>query len=90
VDLVCAYLKKPVPKKFTNLQIERGKKELLGIRGITRAEMENLSHGGIINATTLLLADAEEVAKKSTIPVQKVKEFQAILQKRKDTEIIQI
>jgi DNA topoisomerase-1 len=90
VDLVCTYLHKPVPKKFTKLQIEKGKKELIGIRGITGAEMEKLSRAGIINATTLRLADAEEVARKSTIPVQKVKEFQAILQKRKDTEIIQI
>ena len=90
VDLVCAYLNKPAPKKFTKLQIEKGKKELFGIRGITSAEIENLSRAGIINATALLLADAEEVAEKSTIPVQKVKEFQAILQKRKDTEIIQI
>jgi DNA topoisomerase-1 len=90
VDLVCAYLKKPVPKKFTQLQIEKGKKELLGIRGITRAEMENLSRAGIINATTLLLADAEEVAADSGIAVGKIREFLAAIQKKKDNAIIQL
>jgi hypothetical protein len=90
VDLVCAYLKKPVPKKFTNLQIERGKKELLGIRGITRAEMENLSRAGIINATTLLLADAGKVAADSGITLEKIKEFRAAIQKKKDNAIIQL
>jgi len=90
VDLVCAYLKKPVLKKFTLLQLEKGKKELLGIRGITTAEIENLSRAGIISNTALLLADAGKLAADSGIAVGKIREFQAAIQKKKDNAIIQL
>ena len=90
VDLVCAYLKKPVLKKFTLLQLEKGKKELLGIRGITTAETETLSRAGIISNTALLLADAGKLAADSGIAVGKIREFQAAIQKKKDNAIIQL
>ena len=43
-DLVCRYLKLPVPKKMTKIQLEKGKKELLTIRGITTAMIIPLLH----------------------------------------------
>src|SRR5665647_1355157 len=48
VGLVCTFLKKPVPKKFSKPRVDRGKKELLAIKGIDKATYEKLSRAGII------------------------------------------
>ncbi|PKL68324.1 MAG: DNA topoisomerase I [Methanomicrobiales archaeon HGW-Methanomicrobiales-1] len=90
VEMVCTYLNKPQPKKVPKLRIVKGKKELLAIKGITDTVIEKLSHAGITTAATLLVADAGTVAAASGITVQKVKDFQAAIQKKKDTAIIQI
>jgi DNA topoisomerase-1 len=90
VDLVCTALNKPVAKKIPKAKSQKGKKELLAIRGITDATIEKLSLAGITTTTALLLADAETVANKSGIASGKIKEFQAAIQKKKDTAIIQI
>ena len=90
VELVCTYLKKPVPKKFSKLQIERGKKELLAIKGIDKAMIEKLSHAGFINATYLLEADAAKVAAETGIMAHVVQDFQKSIQKKRDTAVIQI
>jgi DNA topoisomerase-1 len=90
VDLVCTYLKRPVPKKYTKLQVERGKKELLTIRGITPSVIEKLAPAGIINASLLLESDADNVAAATGIPAHTVRQYQAAVQKKRDTAIIQI
>jgi DNA topoisomerase-1 len=90
VELVCTYLKKPVPKKFTKTQIERGKKELLAIKGIDRTVMENLSRAGIINATLLLESDPAKLAAETGIMAHVVQDFQKAIQKKRDTSVIQI
>ncbi|MFA4824593.1 MAG: DNA topoisomerase I [Methanoregula sp.] len=90
VDLVCTFLNKPQPKKIPKLKIEKGKKELLAIRGITDSVVEKLLMAGITNTATLLSADAGTIAAATGITVQKIKDFQAAIQKRKDTAIIQI
>ncbi|MHB8162805.1 MAG: DNA topoisomerase I [Methanoregula sp.] len=90
VEMVCTYLNKPQPKKVPKLKIVKGKKELLAIKGITDAIVEKLSHSGITNAATLLTADAGAVAAASGLTVQKIKDFQAAIKKKKDTAIIQI
>ena len=90
VDLVCTYLKKPVPKKVSKIQVERGKKELLKIKGIDAAVMGRLASAGIINASALLEADADTVAAQSGIPAHKIREYQAAIQKKRDTAIIQL
>ncbi|HJX55212.1 MAG TPA: DNA topoisomerase I [Methanoregula sp.] len=90
VDLVFTYLKKPVPKKVSKIQVERGKKELLKIKGIDAAVIGRLAPAGIINASALLEADADTVAAQSGIPAHKIREYQAAIQRKRDTAIIQL
>jgi DNA topoisomerase-1 len=90
VEKVCTYLNKPVPKKFSKLQIERGKKQLLAIRGLSEPMLEKLFRADIIDAGSLLAANAAEIAGKSGIPEGKIGEFQKALQKKKDTSVIQL
>jgi DNA topoisomerase I len=90
VELVCTYLKKPVPKKISKLTAGRGKKQLLAVKGMTESLIEKLSRADIIDAASLLKADAKSVAAKSGIPEPKIAEFQKILKKKKDTAVIQI
>jgi DNA topoisomerase-1 len=90
VGLVCTFLKKPVPKKISKTQVERGKKELLAIKGIDKATYEKLSRAGINNASQLLEADAAKVAADTGIMAHVVHEYQKAIQKKRDTAIIQI
>ena len=90
VGLVCTYLKKPVPKQFSKQQIQRGKKELLGIKGIDKTMIEKLSRAGIINTTYLLEADAAKVAAETGIMAHVIQDFQKAVQKKRDTAVIEI
>jgi len=90
VERVCVWLKKPVPKKVPKLQIERGKKQLLAIKGLGEPVLKKLFSADIIDAESLLAADPKLVAQKTGIPEAKIGEFQKILQRKKDTAIIQI
>jgi DNA topoisomerase-1 len=90
VDLVCTSLNKPTIKKLPTTKVKKGKKDLLAIKGITDAIIEKLFLSGIPDTTALLLADAEKVACNTGIATGKIREFQAAIQKKKDTAIIQI
>jgi DNA topoisomerase-1 len=90
VGLVCTYLKKPVPKKFTKTQIERGKKELLAIKGLDKAMIEKLSRAGIINATCLLEADPAKLAAETGIMAHVIQDFQKAIRKKRDNAVIEI
>jgi DNA topoisomerase-1 len=90
VGLVCTYLKKPVPKKFSKLQIERGKKELLAISGLSAKAAESMFHAGIIDAGALLAADTKKIAAETGIPEQKIRDYQKLIQKKRDNAIIQL
>lgn len=90
VEMVCIYLKKPVPKKIPKLAVERGKKQLLAIKGLSETMLAKLFRADIIDAESLRLADAAKVAGKSGIPEAKIAEFQKILQKKKATAVIEI
>jgi DNA topoisomerase-1 len=90
VDLVCTALNKTVVKKVPKAKTQKGKKELLAIRGITDTVIEKLTLAGITTAAALLSADAGTIAAASGITVQKIKEFQVLIKKKKDTAIIQI
>ena len=90
VELVCTYLKKPVPKKFSKLQIERGKKELLAIKGIDKTVIEKLSRAGIISATHLMEADAAKLAAETGIMAHVIQDFQKAIRKKRDNAVIQI
>ncbi|HUW85477.1 MAG TPA: DNA topoisomerase, partial [Methanoregula sp.] len=90
VGLVCTYLKKPVPRKISKQQIERGKKQLLAIKGIDTTQIKKLFDAGIINADDLVAADAAMIAAKTGIMAHVIQEFQKAIRKKRDTAIIQI
>ena len=90
VDMICTALNKPVPKKVPKAKVQKGKKELLAIKGISDAMIEKLSRAGITDTANLLGADTEKVARESGIAPGKVKELQLAIKKKKDTAIIQI
>jgi DNA topoisomerase-1 len=90
VELVCTFLKKPVPKKYSKPQLERGKKELLAIRGIDKATYEKLSRAGIINTSLLLEADSVKVAADTGIMAHVVQDLKKAIQKKRDNAVIEI
>lgn len=90
VDKVCTFLKKPVPKKFSKLQIERGKKQLLAVSGLSTPQVEKLFRAGIVDGDALLAADPASVATTTGIPEQKIRDYQKVLKRKKDTAIIQL
>jgi predicted RecB family nuclease len=79
-----------VPKQFSKQQIERGKKELLAIKGMDKTTMEKLSRAGIINATLLLEADPVNLAAETGIMAHVLQDFQKAIRRKRDTAVIQI
>jgi len=90
VEMVCRYLNRPVPKKLSKMVIEKGKKELLAIKGLSETMLEKLFRADIINGEALLAADAAGLAAATGIPEEKIRTFQKLFQKKKETAIIQI
>jgi DNA topoisomerase-1 len=90
IEKVCRYLNRPVPKKVSKLQIEKGKKELLAIKGLSEPALEKLFRSGIVDGTALLLADPHQMSLETGIPESKIKEYQSFIKKKKDTAIIQL
>jgi DNA topoisomerase-1 len=88
VAIVCKALDKPAPKKVSKIQTEKGRKELLTIKGLGEQAAEKLILAGITDSKSLLAADPQTVASDSGIPEQKIRDYQAIFRKKKD--IIQI
>jgi DNA topoisomerase-1 len=88
VAMVCKALDKPAPKKISKIQTEKGRKELLTIRGLNQQAAEKLILAGVTDGKSLLAADPKAVAKVSGIPEQKVRDYQTIFKKKKD--IIQL
>jgi len=88
VAMVCKALDKPAPKKVSKIQSEKGRKELLTIKGLSQATAEKLILAGVTNGKSLVAANPAVVAKDTGIPVQKVRDFQTIFKKKKD--IIQL
>jgi hypothetical protein len=76
VETVAKALDKPVPEKITKVQLERGKAELLAIRGIGVAALGKLYRAGIINGDRLDRANPDELARKTGVPKEKILEYQ--------------
>jgi DNA topoisomerase-1 len=77
VELVCAALGQPSPKRTTRVQLERGRAELLAIPGVGESTIEKLYSGGVYDAESLVQADPHAVAEGSGLPVRKIQDFQA-------------
>jgi DNA topoisomerase-1 len=88
VALVCKALNKPVPKNVSKLQTEKGRKQLLTIKGLGEQAAEKLILAGVTDGKSFLAADPQAVAKDTGIPEQKVRDYQALFRKKKD--IIQL
>lgn len=79
VEKVAKALGKRAPEKYSKAKVEKGRDAILQIRGIGQALYERLARAGIIGPVQLLDAEAEEISKKSGIPIDKVKEFREIV-----------
>ncbi len=88
--LVCKHLNRPAPVKISKTRIEKGKKELLAIRGITEAMIRKLSSAGIHDTETLLSADPRDAATRSGIPEATILNCQALAKKRLDNAVIEL
>ena len=89
-DLVCGYLKRPAPKKMTKLQLEKSKKDLMAIRGMTHTMILPLLQAGIADTGSLLAASVPALSASTGIPSQTISGLQASAKKIKDNEIIRI
>jgi DNA topoisomerase-1 len=88
--IICKHLNLPVPAKVTKAQIEKGKKELLAIRGITEAVTQQLVSAGITDTASLISADPHEAAKPSGMEEEAIRKLQALAKKKLETAVIQI
>jgi DNA topoisomerase-1 len=75
VDLICRALSRPVPDRITKAQLEKGRQELLGVRGIGEATIEKLYKAGIIDKKTLCSRPSGEISSASGIPEDKIREY---------------
>jgi DNA topoisomerase-1 len=88
--IVCAALNRAVPKKMSKPRIERAKKYLLSLKGLTEMRATKLIEAGIIDDSTLLAADLQELAGKTGIPTDKIREYQVLARKKRDNAILRI
>ena len=61
VALVCEYLHRPVPVKVPRVRSEKGRKELLSVKGLTETVAEKFVGAGVINGDNLLAADIQQL-----------------------------
>jgi DNA topoisomerase-1 len=90
VEMVCSFLKYPVPKKMTKLQLEKSKKELMAIRGMTDAMILPMLQAGVVDTGTLLAADVKTLSASSGIPQEKISDLQTSAKRIKENAIIRI
>jgi len=88
--IICKHLNRPVPAKVTKAQIERGRKELLAIRGITEAVTRQLVRSGITDTASLIAADPCEASKQAGMEEEAIRKLQALAKKKIETAVIQI
>lgn len=77
VALVAEALHKESPVKITRKHLEKGREELLHLKGVGEPMIEHFYLAGIIDAKTLRAARPEHAAKISGISKEKIKQFQA-------------
>lgn len=90
VALVCEYLHRPVPVKIPHARIEKGRKELLSIKGMTDPVAEKFADAGVINGDNLLAADAQHISAATGIDAEKIRNFQLLMKKKRENAIIRI
>ena len=79
IELVATARGKTVPKKIPKAQIERGREELLAVPGLGESALEKLYRAGIFDGQRLVEHNAVDIAQKSGIPEEKVRELQKMI-----------
>jgi len=90
VALVCEYLHRPVPVKIPHVRSEKGRKELLSVKGLTETVAEKFIGVGVINGDKLLAADVHQLSVTTGIDAEKIRNYQTLLQKKRENAIIRI
>jgi DNA topoisomerase-1 len=90
VALVCEYLHRPVPVKVPRVRSEKGRKELLSVKGLTETVAEKFAGAGVINGDNLLAADIQQLSATTGIDADKIRTYQTLLQKKRENAIIRI
>jgi DNA topoisomerase-1 len=88
--LVCEYLHRPVPVTLPKKRVEKGRKELLSIKGLTSTVADKLITAGVINGDSLLAADAHKLSTMTDVDEDKIRTFQTIMRKKQENAIIQL
>jgi DNA topoisomerase-1 len=90
VVLVCEYLHLPIPVVLPKKRVEKGRKELLSIKGMTSTMVDKFMAAGVINAESLLAADARKLSETTGIDEEKIRTFQILMRKKQENAIIRI
>jgi DNA topoisomerase-1 len=90
VVLVCEYLHRPIPVVIPKKRVEKGRKELLSIKGMTSTIADKFFAAGVINAESLLAADPRKLSETIGIDEEKIRMFQALMRKKQENAIIRI
>lgn len=76
LTLIAESLNVAPPAKVSKKQLEKGRDELLKIKGIGEAMLEQLYLAGIIDGKSLKAMSADKAAKSTGISKEKIKQFQ--------------
>ncbi len=77
--MIAEALNKPVPEKISKKTFEKGREELLAVKGLDEEHLQKLYKTGIYDKKTLLQANPETVAKEVGIPRDKFSRIKAAL-----------
>ncbi len=77
IGTVASALGRPVPEKVSRAQYEKGKREILGIRGVTESAREALLRAGVYNIETLHETDESTISCRSGLPRERVRELRS-------------
>jgi len=90
LTLVCEYLHRPVPVAIPKARLEKGRKELLSVKGLTAAVADKLIGTGVFNGEALIAADAHKIAAATDLDEEKIRGYQAQMRKKKENAVIRI
>ena len=77
IGKVASALGRPVPEKVSSAQYEKGRREILGIRGVTESTREALLRAGVYNLETLHEIDESTISCRSGLPRERVRELRS-------------
>jgi len=88
--LVCGYLHRPVPVAIPKARLEKGRKELLSVKGMTATTADKFAGAGIINGESLITANAKNLSAATGIEEEKILVYQSLMRKKQENAIIRI